>query len=180
MAATITLPHADGGVIHHVFQFCIPCKYTNPNRTCYFGQGSDNPNSPNGSWAENNVGDAWQHATSRDLVTWTNRGNQIGVYSGFLLKAEDGKIYAGQRCGNIWCDANGTKVGASCGDPRQTGCPGVVINGTGPISGLVHSVDMVPIYLTSATDQTLSKWEGHHYPFNPSEYRAMAFDPQAW
>ena len=180
MAATITLPHADGGAVHHIFQFCIPCDYTDPERTCYFGQGNDNPNSANGSWAENNVGAAWQHATSRDLVTWTNRGNQIGTYSGFLLKAEDGKIYAGQRCDNVWCDANGTKVAPQCGDPRQTGCPGVVINGTGPISGLVHSVDMVPLFITSATDETLTKWEGHHYPFNPSEYRGMAFDPQAW
>ena len=60
MAATITLPHEDGGVIHHVFQFCIPCMYTSPEENCYFKGGDSNPNAENGSWATNNVGDAWQ------------------------------------------------------------------------------------------------------------------------
>ena len=32
----------------------------------------------------------------------------------------------------------------------------------------------VPLFLTAATDATLSRWEGHWYPFNPSEYRPMA------
>ena len=91
----------------------------------------------------NNVGDGWQHATSRDLVTWTNHGNQVGTYSGFILPGGDGEVYAGQRCGNAWCRADGSKAGPSCGDPRQTSCPGVVVNGTGPISGLVHDVAQV-------------------------------------
>jgi hypothetical protein len=56
IAAAITLPHLDGGVIHHVFQFCIPCDYTDPEQTCFFGKGNDNPNSATGSWASNNVG----------------------------------------------------------------------------------------------------------------------------
>lgn len=51
----------------------------------------------------NNVGDAWQHAVSKDLVTWENLGNTIGVYSGFLIRDDDGKVCAGQRCGDIWC-----------------------------------------------------------------------------
>lgn len=164
-----------------------------------------------------------RHATSRDLVTWTNHGNQIGTYSGFVLPDESGKVCAGQRCNNIWCGADGTRVTPSCGDPRQTGCPGLFINGTGAMNGT--SPDMVPMFLTCATDSTLSKWEGHReahpsasglaaaasvctsrcgvsltvtrsaavslhcvihglfsvdYPFNPREYRAMAFDPQAW
>jgi hypothetical protein len=62
MAATITLPHEDGGVIHHVFQFCIPCLYTSPAQTCFFKNGNTNPNTPNGTWAVNNVGEAWQCA----------------------------------------------------------------------------------------------------------------------
>ena len=60
IAATITLPHADGGVIHHVFQFCIPCLYTSPEQTCFFKNGFSNPNAANGTWSVNNVGDAWQ------------------------------------------------------------------------------------------------------------------------
>jgi hypothetical protein len=89
-------------------------------------------------------------------------------------------VYAGQRCGNVWCAANGAKVSPSCGDPRQTSCPGVLINGTGRINGLVHSVSMVPLFITAAKNENLTRWESHHYPFNPGEYRAMAFDPQAW
>ena len=42
MAATITRPHPDGGVVHHVFQFCIPCERTSNRSTCYYG-----PNNPN-------------------------------------------------------------------------------------------------------------------------------------
>ena len=38
----------------------------------------------------------------------------------------------------------------------------------------------VPVFLTCATDNSLSRWSGHWYPFNPREYRGMAFDPQAW
>jgi hypothetical protein len=60
MAATITLAHEDGGVIHHVFQFCIPCLYTSPEQTCFFKNGATNPNAANGTWRVNNVGDAWQ------------------------------------------------------------------------------------------------------------------------
>jgi len=111
----------------------------------------------------NNVGDAWHHATSRDLVHWTNHGNQMGVYSGFLVHDEDtGRMCAGQRCGNVWCPGH-----PSCGDPRQTTCPGLVINGTGPLNGT--SPDMVPLFLTCATNDSLAKWEGHTYPFNPRE-----------
>ena len=137
MAATITLPHPDGGVVHHVFQFCIPCIDTGPQSTCYWNNSAhSNPNSANGTWAVNNVGDAWQHATSRDLVSWENHGNQIGVYSGFLLPTENGTICAGQRCGDVWCPGH-----PSCGDPRQTNCPGLIINGSGPLNGT--TVDMV-------------------------------------
>lgn len=103
-----------------------------------------------------------RHATSRDLVTWINHGNQIGTYSGFVLPNENGRVCAGQRCGNVWCGVDGTKVNPSCGDPRQTGCPGLFINGTGAINGT--SPDMVPMFLTCATDSTLSKWEGHRKP----------------
>lgn len=46
------------------------------------------------------------------------------------------------------------------------------MNGTGPA--------MVPIFVTCATGHTLSRWAGHHYPFNPRECRGVAFDPQAW
>ena len=139
MGATMTLPHPDGGVIHHVFQFCIPCKRTSPESTCWFGK--LNPNSPNGSWSVNNVGSAWQHATSRDMVHWHNHGNQMGVYSGFLLRNDDGSVCAGQRCGNVWCPGH-----PSCGDPRQTGCPGLIINGTGSMNGT--SPEMVPIFIS--------------------------------
>ena len=167
----MTLPHPDGGVIHHVFQFCIPCTRTSPESSCWFGK--LNPNSPNGSWSVNNVGSAWQHATSRDMVHWQNHGNQMGVYSGFLLRNDDGSVCAGQGCGNVWCPGH-----PSCGDPRQTGCPGLIINGTGSMNGT--SPEMVPIFITCATNSSLSKWAGHHYPFNPREYRGMAFDPMAW
>jgi hypothetical protein len=46
------------------------------------------------------------------------------VYSGFVIPDEDGNICAGQRCSNVWCPGH-----PSCGDPRQTGCPGLLING---------------------------------------------------
>ena len=63
IGATITMPHSDGGVIHHVFQYCIPCYNTSARSTCYYNSSShSNPNSQNGTWAVNNVGDAWQHA----------------------------------------------------------------------------------------------------------------------
>jgi hypothetical protein len=64
MAATITLPHEDGGVVHHVFQYCIPCLYSSPEKTCYFKNGNSNPNAANGTWRINNVGDAWQCDTT--------------------------------------------------------------------------------------------------------------------
>ena len=88
MAATITLPHADGGVVHHVFQFCIPCLYTSPEETCFYKQGNSNPNSPNGTWALNNVGDAWTHSTSRDLVSWENHGNNVDGSAMYLWRAK--------------------------------------------------------------------------------------------
>jgi hypothetical protein len=46
------------------------------------------------------------------------------------------------------------------------------MNGTSP--------EMVPVFLTCATNSSLSQWHGHSYPFNPREYRGMAFDPFAW
>ena len=98
---------------------------------------------------------------------------KIGVYSGFVIPDEDGTICAGQRCGNVWCPGH-----PSCGDPRQTGCPGLVINGSGAMNGTAP--EMVPVFITCATNISLAGWEGHHYPFNPREYRGMAFDPQAW
>ena len=80
IAATMTTRELDGSLTHHIFQFCIPCIKSSPQSTCYYNSSShSNPNAANGSWAVNNVGDSWQHATSKDLVTWTNHGNQIGV-----------------------------------------------------------------------------------------------------
>ena len=76
----MTTRELDGSLTHHIFQFCIPCIKSSPQSTCYYNSSShSNPNAANGSWAVNNVGDSWQHATSKDLVTWTNHGNQIGV-----------------------------------------------------------------------------------------------------
>ena len=78
IAATMTTVEADGSLLHHVFQFCIPCIYTSPDSTCWYNSTAhSNPNSQNGTWAVNNVGDAWQHATSSDLVHWKNHGNTI-------------------------------------------------------------------------------------------------------
>ena len=131
IGATITMPHLDGGLIHHMFQFCIPCYNASAGSTCWHNSSShSNHNSKNGTWAVNNVGDAWQHASSRDLVTWEDHGNQIGVHSGFLLRDDDGTACAGQRCGDVWCPGH-----PSCGDPRQTGCLGLVINGAGSLNG---------------------------------------------
>lgn len=100
MAALITLPHPGGGLTHHVFQFCAPCIDTSPGSTCWWNTSAySNPNSDNGAWAVNNAGDAWHHASPRDLVPWTSHGNQIGLYSGFLVPDDStGRVCAGQRC----------------------------------------------------------------------------------
>eukprot|EP00756_Hemistasia_phaeocysticola_P052942 Hpha_TRINITY_DN28274_c0_g1::TRINITY_DN28274_c0_g1_i1::g.116785::m.116785 len=104
----------------------------------------------------------WHHASSTDLVTWTNHGVQV---------KKRHETYAGMDSDDSPCSGfvvQDDESGAVCAGFRQCGSSKGVAGG--------HAWD-VPLELRCATNSSLEEWGEAEYIFNVSYYRALPYDP---